>query len=141
MRKHIIWILGILIMMNSCNNERKRPDISGINVAVKIDRFDKDIFSRNLDSLPSQIAFLRQQYGEFFDIFNFKIIQIGGDKEPGYPKLLKTYLTDFSVNQWYSKCNLVFPDLHFLESGLTEAFRYYKFYFPDKSGCIMQPSI
>jgi hypothetical protein len=133
MRNRFIWLLLILIIIVSCNNERKKPDISGIKVSLNLKRFDKDLFSGNLDSLPAQISMLRQRYGEFFDIFNYKIIQIGGDKEKAYPNSLKTYLTDFSVNQWYNRCNLIFPDLKFLEDGLTDAFRYYKYYFPEKS--------
>jgi hypothetical protein len=133
MKKKLSFLLVILIMLFSCSQERKRPDISGINVIVNIKRFDKDLFSGNLDSIPNHVLILKQKYGEFFDIFNYKIIQLSDYKAVGYPRLLKAYLTDFSVNQWYTKCNALFPDVKFLESGLTQAFRYYKYYFPQKS--------
>ena len=89
MKNGAAWILGFLLLFVSCNNERKRPDISGIKINVKVERFDKDIFSSGLDSLPAQIQMLKLKYGEFFDIFNYRILQAGGGLEPGYPKLLK----------------------------------------------------
>jgi hypothetical protein len=128
----VFAILGILFIAVSCGNETK-PDISKINLTIQVKRFDLDLFSGNLDSLPSQISWFRKEYGEFFEIFNYKIINVGGDNEPGYPKLLRTYLTDFSVNQWYNRCKKIFPDIKFLETGLTQAFRYYTYYFPEKS--------
>jgi len=133
MKKKASLILFAILFIVSCSEERKRPDISKINVEIKVKRFEKDIFSNNLDSLTFQIDPLKQKYGEFFDIFNYKIIQLSNYKAPGYPRLLKDYLTDFSVNQWYNKCKELFPNVNFLEDGLKQSFRYYTFYFPKKT--------
>ena len=130
--KFLISALILLTALAGCRKGRTVPDVSGIKVNIHIDRFEKDLFSLNLDSLDRGIAFIDSKYGTFADIFNSHIILIGNDREPGYRQLLKKYLTDFTVNQLYTKCMEVYPSLGSLETDLSQAFRYYKYYFPSK---------
>jgi hypothetical protein len=98
---------------------------------IEIQRFEKELFSLNIDSISKYIPLLKSKYREFFDIYNYKIIQLGGADDPKYPGLLKGFLTDYYMNLNYQKVIEVFPDLKWLEDELDGAFRNYRTNFPD----------
>ncbi len=125
-----LFLAGIVILLNGCNKNKFDVNVSDIDVSVKIQRFEKDLFSIPLDSIESNIPRLREQYGNFFPIFNHMIINIGSSNNPGYPDLLRSFVTDYSIYEDYKEVMRKFPDLDFLEKELTGAFKHYRYYFP-----------
>ena len=90
-----------------------------------------DLFGLDFDSIPEAIPLLKKRYGDFFDIFNYRIINIGGSDMVTYPEYLQRFLTDYLNNEVYRRTMEVFPDLENLQSDLNDAFRRYQFHFPD----------
>ena len=45
-------------------------DTSKINLQVKIERFDQDIYHTDTTRINEEIARFRQKYGEFFDVYS-----------------------------------------------------------------------
>ena len=123
-------IIIFLVCFNSCD-KHNAPDISKIHVDLKFLRFEQDLFNTDFEKISDSIPFFRKKYGEFFDVFNYKIINIGDYKNPGYPDLLKAFLTDYNTNQIIKEENKYFKNVDTLKINLTNAFRYYKYYFPN----------
>lgn len=98
---------------------------------IEIIRFEKDLFSINIDSVPGYIPRLKSKYREFFDIYNYKILQLGSSDSPKYSELLKGFITDYYMNLNYQRVLSVFPDVKQSESELTAAFRIFKEEFPN----------
>ncbi len=128
----VLIVLSVVAVFSGCQTKKKAPDVSGIHVNVQVQRFEKDLFGLNLDSLPQQIPELKKKYGTFMDLFSNRIIQVGRVNEPDFPELLKKYLTDYSVNRLYTSCMNEYPEVDFLNRQLDGAFRYYAYYFPGK---------
>ena len=124
-------ILVLAIYFQGCRQHPYRTDIEGIKLDLEIHRFEVELFSLDLDSIPEAIPRLESRYGDFFDIFNYRIINIGGADQPAYPDYLKSFLTDYLNNEVYRVTMSVFPDLADLEDKLSDAFRRYQYHFPE----------
>src|ERR1035437_3884645 len=61
-------------------------------ITIKINRFEQDLFSINVDSIPNNIPKLKNKYGEFFDLFNYKIVNLGSSDDQRYPEALKRFI-------------------------------------------------
>ena len=129
-------ILSIVLFYHSCTcSNRNTKEENGKKIEktlIKIHRFEKDLFSINLDSVSSSISKLRKKYGEFFDIYNYKIIQLGSFKDPKYPEELKQFITDYYMTLDYNRVMEVFPDVKDIQKELNLAFINYASYFPEK---------
>ena len=140
MQKYLpTWKFGFLvlfivtaILLPSCRNSPYESDISGVELELEIQRFERDLFEVNLDSIPESVDFFYERYGDFFDLFNFRIIQIGGARQITYPDYLKSFLTDYLNNQVYLETLRKFPELKVQEELLSDAFKRYRVHFPGR---------
>ncbi len=124
-------ILVLAMAFPSCRKTMYRTDISGMDLELKIKRFERDLFALDFDSIPGSIPMLYERYGDFFDLFNYRIIRIGGTRQITYPDYLRSFLTDYLNHQVYMETMEVFPELGDLERILTDAFKRYRVHFPD----------
>lgn len=131
MQKNIVILLITFSLFTvSCKRNKFDVNVSNIKVNLQINRFDKELFSINNDSLDYYIPKLGKKYGNFFRLFNYKIINIGGTNNRNYSEYLQDFLTDFTITQVYKKTEKTFPNIDFIKDDLTKAFKHYKYYFP-----------
>jgi len=121
-----------ILFFSGCQRNPLKPDISGINVRINIKRLDLDLFKVTPKNQDSLIPVLRSSYGEFFTLYNKNIIALGDPSDPQYPSYLHAFLTDTMRIASVNKVDSLFHSLKWLEDKLQTAFRYYKFYFPNK---------
>jgi hypothetical protein len=125
-----IIALGFIIALTGCKKNPYQVDISSEDIQITVQRFEKDLFALDPDSIELFIPLFYEKYGDFFDLFNYRIINIGGAGQRTYPEYLKIFLTDYLNNEVYKKTMEVYPDVGDLEKELTLAFRHYHHYFP-----------
>lgn len=126
-----VIILGVTLI--SCKKNRLDDiDISKSDVNIEVQRFDKDLFSINPDSLEVQLPILKVKYGQFADLFFEGIIRIGKPESPQYFQFLRSFLADTMVNNSYRKAQSTFTNFDDLNIALTDAFRRYNYHFPTR---------
>lgn len=134
----IISIVSVTLFFYSCKCNRtdsaiyekeKIPEKS----LIHIQRFEKDLFAINIDSVSDYVPMLRNKYNEFFDIYNYKIIRLGSSDNPKYATELKKFITDYYMNLNYKRVIETFPDVKDIELNLNQAFALYTKFFPEKS--------
>jgi hypothetical protein len=131
--KKIFCLMAIaLLTVYACHRNPLKPDISGIDIKIRINRLDVDLFKVTPQNQDSMIPKLRDTYGEFFTLYNKNIIALGDPSEPDYPGYLHAFLTDSMRIASIRKVDSVFQSLKWVENQLQSAFRYYKYYFPQK---------
>ncbi|MDR1130671.1 MAG: hypothetical protein LBK96_06795 [Prevotellaceae bacterium] len=115
-----LCLAGLLV---SCRSNR--PDISNIELNLEIQRLDRDIFNYTVDSLYSK-------YGIFLDYYTEGILDIGNCRDSSFLEYLEAFKTDSTVIKSRSDVEKQYPDLKKLTVSLTEALKYYHYYFPDR---------
>lgn len=120
------------LLIFSCKPKNDIPDVSHINMEVHIQRFEKDLFALNPSSIEQEIPTLASDYPDFFDLYSAKVIEIGKKTNPAFPEYLKLFITDYINYQVYEKVLEKYPYLEELEDKLTNGFKYYNYYFPEK---------
>jgi len=134
MIKKVIWFSLVILLFYSCSSKSPyKSDVSDVDLKVTIKRLDQDLFKVQLDSLHNEIPRLTNKYGNFFELYNRNVINLGGTNSKAYVDNLNGFLTDYVMNQVYNKTQETYPNLDGLEKKLTKGFKYYKHYFPEKT--------
>jgi len=137
MIKYFSLLVFLLLICSACNNLVSDVDITDLRdeCKVKIKRFDKDLFALPQDSIGNEIFDLRDKYPSFLSLFNHAIINIGGLENKNYGSYLLLFTNTY--RDVFDHCQEVYDDLTWLENNLTDAFSYYKHYFPES----VQPQV
>jgi hypothetical protein len=134
MRKRDILLLVLigLLGFESCKCTRDNVPLDEIDLEIEVRRFDRDLFAIRNDSLENEIAMIRASYEGFLDLFSEGIIGIGNPDAPDYPDYLLSFLTDNMVQDTYHEVQQIFANIEWLNSQLTNAFKRYSYYLPEK---------
>ena len=130
--KNIVYLFIISLFAITCKNDNRVIDVSNIHLDIKVKRLDKDIFEIDLDNIRNDVDSLKNIYDEFFKLYNFSVIRLGNPDNEKYCNNLKAYVTDYTMNKVYSETMKVYPDLKIEEQDLENAFKRFKYYFPNK---------
>jgi len=127
-------VLLFLFSLQSCENERKVPDTSNIDLQLNINRFEQDLFSIDSNHVEEGILQLNQKYPAFSELFFTRILPLkrGINSDSAFFKNVKGLITFKPIQRLVDTCNIVFSDMNDIESQLTSAYKYYKYYFPKK---------
>jgi len=130
-----IFAISLLIIglgcLSSCRKSHYKVSISSIKANIEIKRLEKDLFTLNPDEIPDALPSLKEKYKGFLQYFS-RVINTGDINEPSFSDMLVRFCTDKQNNDVYKLLNAVYPDVKEIESGLSDAFRHYRYYFPDK---------
>jgi hypothetical protein len=111
-KKYIIFFIIAISILTSCKRENKLDiDVSNIKLDIKINRLDKDLFELDLGNIEKEVPGIIENYGEFFELYNARVINLGNPHNIDYPNKLAGFITDYTMNQVYEKVMDVFPDV------------------------------
>jgi gliding motility-associated lipoprotein GldB len=118
----------IIVLITSCKQNPKHVDVSGVPVDIKSSRLEEDLFGNKGENIST----LKARYDGFFDLFCFRLTELGTPDT----SLLKTRLDDFTsdadLRNIYSLSEKIYSDFSPEDKQLTDAFRHYKYFFPQK---------
>ena len=131
-----IAVLAIVMMLGlfACKQNPHEVNVDDIDVKINIQRLDQDLLALDTTGNPSKkLEDLRMKYGEFFELYNSRIIKIGTSQKPVYMNQLKNFLHNYGIRQAYDAVRSRYPGMDDTEKKLEEAFKHYKYYFPGKT--------
>ena len=135
MRSQFI-LLFILISVSSalisCKRDHYKVDVSSVDIVLKIERLEKDLFTMEPNEIESAIPALRDKYKGFLELFSY-VINAGNVRDSSFGEYLTGFCTDKQNNDVYDLTVQLYPDLFNIEKELQEAFRHYLYYFPQKN--------
>ena len=134
MRKNLYLIIATVVLLCvvfSCKTNHYDVNISDIRVGVNIKRLEKDLFETNPEDVAAMIPSLKQNNAEFVQLFSY-VINAGSVDSSSFDYSLTLFCTDRLNNEVYDSVIKTFPNIISLEEKLSKAFRYYKYYFPNK---------
>jgi gliding motility-associated lipoprotein GldB len=120
-----LFFLFILTFL-SCKHGNK-PDVSAIQLNVKIERFDKDLYNGKSTALTPTDQLLQKKYGAFYDDYMHQMV---GNYSYSNEQILSTLFKDRAYEDLNREKDSVFKDLTPIEKELTQSFKYIKYYYP-----------
>jgi len=132
MINRLFFVVIILAVLFSCKRNPLKVDISKSDKNIEFVSFDKELFSLPQKDTLTELLELREKHPDFFDLFTYKIIRIGGIDEPGFPKIMNQFLTDTMILNIKTLVENEFRDFSKTEKQINRAFKYYQYYFPEK---------
>lgn len=127
-------ILFFCFVLGACGSNHLDVDTSEVIVdPMKISRFDQDFFQMDTNNLPMEVDKLRRHYGTFTDAFINNIVCFNAQDSISCFLALRDFLTHhITRGAWESSCKVLGDDFSKVETELTEAYRHFKYYFPEK---------
>lgn len=111
--------------------ENTTPDVSDIVVDLELRRFEQELFRLDTNHLYEGLVGLKERYPVFSDLYFGELLGAKGSPEEQVA-YIKGFISFPEVQRLYDTCMVLYEDLSGLEAELEQAFRYYKYYFPEK---------
>ena len=121
-------------MSCSEDNIENTPDISNISIDFKIRRFEKELFQADTLNFSKELAQIKEKDTEFAEIYFNQIL--GSNDLQIAPQGEEKYLIGFThfkeVRKLYDTIQNIYAIFDPIESDFKTAFKYFKYYFPEK---------
>jgi len=127
----VVFLFGAVLGGEGCRRDSLDVDVSGIQAEVEVERFDLDLFEAPQDSLGSSIEQFYKKYGDFFDVFNVHVINIGQASSRHYPSYLSMFINDPTNREVFRYTCEVFGSMEEINATLSNGFRHYLYHYPD----------
>jgi hypothetical protein len=129
MKKLLFPTICVLLII-SCNNKPKGPDVSGIKVDIKLERFEKDFFSIDTNKISDDLTQLLTKYPGFYADFMQEMLGISGDpsNQQEQAKVKEFFAAYKSFND---SLLLKYKSTAGIEKEIKNGLQHVKYYFPD----------
>jgi hypothetical protein len=115
----------ILFVSFGCSRTKTRfeVDITGVSLpAVSIQRYGETLFNLDKGNLKDELLRIQSTFHPFLE---------GDLNQPENIEKIRNFIDDTLLIMVYNDCMVRFPTLNRLESDLHQAFRYYRYHFPE----------
>jgi hypothetical protein len=128
----LLFALLICITACECGKGKDIPKVSDIPVEVKLLRFEQGLFGLDTNNMTASLEKLEADFPDFAPIFFGQVLGSTDSTiaPEGHEKYLRGFVTHPAVRKLYDTCQVVYPDLKWLEKDFKQAFQFYKYYFP-----------
>ncbi|MBE8713713.1 gliding motility lipoprotein GldB [Sphingobacterium hungaricum] len=127
-----VFLFVPILLALSCQNTKKLPDVSALKKNIKIERFDQEFSSIDSASILDMNRKFQKEYGNFYTDYMIYMLEAGDPKDTVKIKsIMETILGTRDSHELIKSVNEKFPNLKSQEEGLSDAFAYLTYYFPD----------
>lgn len=126
-------ILGGWVFALGCHSSRQKPpDVSRLNIDVRIHRFDQAFMRMDTNAVGQALAALEKEYPVFLPVYLEQVMDFGvfPDTTGISEKNVREFIEAPPIRMLQDTVNTRFPDLDRLQKQLASGFRYIKYYFP-----------
>ncbi|RYE17229.1 MAG: gliding motility lipoprotein GldB, partial [Sphingobacteriales bacterium] len=95
-------------MLTACN-DNKKVDVSSIDVAVHIERFDHDFDMMRTKPMPQQATLLQKKYYTFYADFIERVLTAGSITDTAYFATLRDVFKGQAYNDLKHEVDSVYP--------------------------------
>ena len=126
------WNLLLLLILStvflSCNEKKKRPDVSNIKVKLEMVRFEKDFFQLDTLNLDKSMEKLWTDHHDFMADYVYKILALENTDTSKWGSVIKRFYADYKPI--YDSTQKLDGDIDKAKQKLEQSLRYVKYYFP-----------
>lgn len=125
-------ILFTAILFSSCRQNPYVVNVNDIEIDFSIKRIEKDLFEGDPSGLTARVENLKETDPDFMRILGY-VINIGDPEETNWNNSMLLFVTDKQNVEVYKSVQDVFGGFSGLENDLEDAWKHYRYYFPDKA--------
>lgn len=126
-----IGVLMLFMVLSACSRGPKAPDVSHVEVDFELVPFYRELFALSPDSLEAALPELKERYGSYLEAYSVGVIGGSAPGEPEFADDLRFFLSYEPNQEVLDSVELVFGREEWLRQDLEQAFKYYKYYFPE----------
>ena len=120
-------ISGIVLFFTACMPDKNKVDVSEIEVSIQAHRLERDLAENFHNN-----SFLQKKYGTFFDLFTYQLLHLGTPDTMLLKNRLGDFVHDPDITNILADVKMMYADYSVVNDELTEGFRHYRYYFPEK---------
>ncbi len=122
----------ICLLFSACSENLLDVDVSKIEVEVESQRLDQKLFNADFSQPGPSNQSLSQEFGSFYKIYLEEILKVGPVDRAESLTIASEFCTDYYMKEAYDAIQEVHnPKMNEYQESLTEAFKHFKYYFPD----------
>ncbi len=129
--KRFFLLLCLTVISFSCTRNPLKINVSTVVIDLKVKHLDMDLLKLEKDQMEAAIPVLKSSHGEFFDLFTYRMISIGGSEQENFPEMLYSFVSDTLIRELETNVAENIDTVQ-LRKDLELAFKHYKYYFPEK---------
>ena len=126
-------LILLVLFLVGCEQDPLDVDVSATEIELEFQRLDQDLFALNPAAGQTNTDALYEKYGDFFIDYCEGVLRIGNPEAEGFQYSVAQFITDESMKTLYEDVQFEYEDVTPIEEQLTEAFRYFKYHFPDST--------
>ena len=129
MKKNFLFVFATILLF-SCNNRSKGPDVSAVKIDFVLERFEKDFFEMDTMNMTQSLSKLYNKYSNFYPDFMQAILGIKG---------VETSIETIAVSKEFYRAYWSFNDSLLkkykstadFEKEIRNGLQHVKYYFPE----------
>lgn len=130
----VICLLFLLILTQACQDNPLEVDVSHVQIdEIQIERVDSLWPELTPVSFRKNHPRLIQSYGDVYTHYVEDVLQMGGIDDTNLFGSIRSFTTHPDFKEVFLEVDSVYPDLGQVESELMEAWKHYRYYFPEKA--------
>lgn len=126
--KKMALVLSILAVAYSCTTKRNIPNVSGIQVELNEQRFDKIFFSLDTNHIEASLDNLQKRYPVFVNDYLYNLLAVPPNKDSALEKI-KLFIHDYTPV--FDSVALKYPTFYKTTADVKHALQFVKYYFPN----------
>lgn len=130
--KSILSILTLMLVLTfyACKNEVEVPNTDGIDVQLKIVRFEDELFKLDPSKMDVSLRKLQDKYPAFYALYFKQILPLSKDSSQ-LAKAVSNFIKDPAMLKLKDTSQLVVNNFKQITNDLTSALKLAKYYFPE----------
>jgi hypothetical protein len=128
-----IVIYGLCgLFLGACTHNPLKVNTSGVSEEVTVVRYDQAFFQTGAHPDSAGIAALMAKYPEFTGLFSYRVIKIGNLNDSAGRRMVQEFVSDSVIQLSKAKIEKLYSNHPEWEKKLIHAFKYYRYYFPER---------
>ena len=126
-------ILLLTLSLFSCATDPLDIDTSSIEVEINVRRMEQELFQPESNNIIETHDYLLEKYGSLYQLFFENMLGEGSVFDPMASSYLEKFIGNQDMQNFYNEINTKFHDFNVYENEFRDAFKNYKYYFPDST--------
>lgn len=127
-----ICLLFILLLAGGCDEDKLQVDVSNIGADVHIERLDRQWFDLTPVSFRKEHPRYVETYGELYQRYVEDVLGLGKVNDSNLFAEIQRFTADPAISEVQQRVQQTYADLGPLEAELKDAWKHYRYYFPQR---------